>query len=74
MDLYVVRILPNGKLGNSKPCVNCTRLIKQFKIKRVHYSTENGTIKTEKTYKLETDHVSKGVKLEKKIGLKSVHK
>jgi deoxycytidylate deaminase len=64
IDLLVIRINKNGKLLNSKPCSNCLKKmknIKGYKIKYVHYSTENGTIVTQKLSDLLQDtnvHIS----------------
>lgn len=71
-DLYVFRYrqIADGTwaLGNSKPCMHCTALIKTAKIKNVYYSYSNylgnnqyecGIMK-ERVRDLETDHISFG--------------
>lgn len=72
-DIYVFRYrqLQDGSwvLGNSKPCMHCTSLIKKAKIKNVYYSYNNyidgqyecGIMK-ERARDLETDHISFGRK------------
>ena len=42
--LYVVRLDRKGKLRMSKPCKKCQKLIDFHNIKKVHYSTNEGTI------------------------------
>ena len=41
-SIYIYREHKNGALANSKPCPSCERLIRQFGIKRVYYTVENG--------------------------------
>ena len=67
-DLYVFRfkkIKGEWILRNSKPCVDCTLLIKKSGIRKVYYSfhndQENGIVKT-KASELESEHVSYGRK------------
>ena len=43
-SLVVLRIDKNSKLNNSKPCLGCKSLIKQFGIKEVLYSNSSGFI------------------------------
>lgn len=40
--LYVARSLKDGSRALAKPCEGCQRAIKDFKIKRVVYTTEKG--------------------------------
>ena len=53
IDILVVRMTKCGVLGNSRPCKNCIkRLIAHsmkynIQIKRIYYSTEDGTIEYE---------------------------
>lgn len=42
-ELYVTRVRPNGTCGLSRPCDRCMSLIKAVGIKKVHYTTDNGT-------------------------------
>jgi len=47
LEITVVRVLrKDGSLGNSRPCENCMRIIEEYGIKKIHYSTGNGTIAT----------------------------
>lgn len=71
-DLYVFRfkkIKGEWVLRNSKPCVDCTLLIKKAGVRKVYYSfhndQENGIVKTKAT-ELESDHVSYGRKNKQK--------
>ena len=43
-DIYVCRINKNGEFRNSKPCIMCHQVMKHVGIKRVYYSTNEGTI------------------------------
>lgn len=43
-DILVVRTNKNGELVNSKPCNVCMGLIRTANIRRVLYSTDDGTI------------------------------
>jgi deoxycytidylate deaminase len=45
VQLLVVRY-SNEKCGESKPCLNCLRVIKSLKIKKIHYVNENGVLAT----------------------------
>jgi len=49
-DLFVCRILrrPANKTSMSKPCKHCRRLIKEAGIRRVFYTTKDGSIEIEK--------------------------
>jgi hypothetical protein len=56
-DLYVVRILDNGQLSNSKPCKNCILELKKYcLIKRIYYVDWNGQIVSEKFSNITTDY------------------
>ncbi len=49
-DLFVCRIFrrPDGKLGMSRPCTKCMKLIKTAGIRRIYYTTEEGRIEVER--------------------------
>lgn len=42
-DVYVVRVNCDGLYRNSKPCIMCQEAMRFCGIKRVFYSTEDGT-------------------------------
>jgi len=42
-ELYVTRVRPNGSCGLSLPCDRCMSLITSVGIKRVYYTTDEGT-------------------------------
>lgn len=46
-DIVVVRVNKNGDIVNSKPCDICMGLIRSAQIRKVLYSTDDGTIKSE---------------------------
>ena len=47
IDIFVLKIDRNGKLGYSKPCENCIRYMKiklpkrNYKINKIYYTTSN---------------------------------
>lgn len=41
----------------SKPCKHCTQYLKYIGIKKVYYSTDEGTLKYEKVNNMSSDHV-----------------
>ena len=66
-DIYIVRLRQvsnigmdeSVRLGMSKPCKHCIRLLKDVGIKRVYYSDE-GSFVCEKISEIQTTHVSRG--------------
>jgi len=42
--LYVARVWKNGKLSNAKPCISCQKAIKEYNIKKVIYTSDEGII------------------------------
>lgn len=65
-DLYVVRtVIINGeiKLSDSKPCKYCLKMCKNFGVKRIYYSNDNGNIIKEKTRDMISTHISYGQKV-----------
>ena len=45
--LLVIRIDAQGNLTESKPCSHCVEVLKEYGIRKVSYSTKQGTIVTE---------------------------
>lgn len=43
LNIVVVRLTKNGNLGLAKPCEICERALRFYNIKRVWYSTNEGT-------------------------------
>ena len=43
-DVYVCRINRKGEFRNSKPCAMCHQALKYVGVKRVYYTTNEGTI------------------------------
>jgi tRNA(Arg) A34 adenosine deaminase TadA len=43
-DIYVVRVGKTGEFKMSKPCTMCETALKHVGIKRIYYTTNNGTI------------------------------
>lgn len=46
LKLVSLRLHPDFTLGMAKPCCLCARYIKQYGIRKVIYSTKNGTVKS----------------------------
>jgi hypothetical protein len=65
-NVTIVVIRWNGyKFTGSKPCKNCTDMLKQLGIKQVYYSNNDGSMTLEKVRNLTTDHLSISSLLEK---------
>lgn len=45
-DLMVIRIMPSGGLGYSRPCSKCIQMVQDLNIRRVWYSGKGGQILT----------------------------
>ncbi len=58
MSIFVIRVNSEGRISNSRPCINCLNYMKLFGIKSVYYSTDDETIETEKIKTMETTHYS----------------
>jgi len=56
----VVRVNNNNDLKNSRPCNNCIEQMVKYNIRRVVYSTDDGTLVSEKPKKMSLLHVSTG--------------
>lgn len=41
-ELYIYREKKDGSLGLARPCSSCMKLIKQCKIKKIYYTTDDG--------------------------------
>jgi deoxycytidylate deaminase len=54
--------MKDGTLGMAKPCKICLNKIKEYGIKKVFYTNENGEIIMEYTSEMETEHKSKAEK------------
>ena len=58
--IAVVRFGKDGSLKNSRPCNHCLNTMKFYRIKKVMYSTDDGTIMSEKPELMEQLHISSG--------------
>lgn len=60
--LTVVRKCLNPNSGNtfteSKPCLNCLKMLKKYGIRKIIYTSYDGSMKKYKVNKLETEHQS----------------
>jgi len=58
--IAVVRFGKDGSLKNSRPCNHCLNTMIKYRIKKIMYSTDDGTIKSEKPEAMEQSHISSG--------------
>ena len=42
--MYVARTLANGGLGMCRPCVSCRKMLMDFNIQEIYYTTESGHV------------------------------
>lgn len=56
LKLIVIRLSPGNKLLNSKPCVNCTKAIREFGIKKVYYYNDKNELESENIDKIHKFH------------------
>jgi hypothetical protein len=54
LKLYVIRVGTDGQLMNSKPCSHCTSKMLALGMRRVTYSTDTGTLQTDKLAEIQT--------------------
>jgi hypothetical protein len=58
--ILVIRYGRDGTLRNSRPCSHCLEMMEFYKIKKIHYSTDDGSLISEKPENMERVHVSSG--------------
>lgn len=58
ITIIVIRIGNDGKLCNSRPCVECIDILKMMDIKCVRYSDNMGNIIEERVKYMMSDHYS----------------
>ena len=56
-DILVFRTSSSG-IRNSKPCSECIQIMKKLNIRRVYYSTNEGSLVYEKVSNIESTHRS----------------
>lgn len=56
--LWVGRVLKDGSLTDSKPCCYCINYLRKVGLKKIGYSTKNGTIKVEKIIDIRSNYIS----------------
>ena len=61
--IAVVRFGKDGKLKNSRPCNQCLETMIKYRIKKILYSTEDGSVIAEKPINMEKHHISSGWKV-----------
>ena len=60
MDILVIRINNNFALRNSRPCNQCIEKLRKIGIRKVFYSTDDGTIVSEFIEHMDKIHTSAG--------------
>ena len=58
--IAVIRFGKDGSLKNSRPCNHCLEAMKYYRIKKIMYSSDDGTIISEKPQSMEQNHISSG--------------
>ena len=56
----VVRVTAEGELRDSRPCRDCLKWLRQYKVRRVYYSTDDGVVVSERVRDMTTEWVSLG--------------
>lgn len=67
MTIYVVRVGSDDELRDSAPCIYCSKQLKEYNIKRIVYSNQNGSYTSYKCDEYNTDHVSHGERMRRSI-------
>lgn len=62
MDLLVIRVNNSNKLLNSRPCNSCIDKLIKRNIRKVYYSTDNGSITYEYVSDMKKIHTCSGTK------------
>lgn len=57
-DIYVVRVLKDGTVGNARPCQECVNIMRCAGIRRVYYSTDEKTLQMEHVRTMQSTHLS----------------
>lgn len=57
--LIVIRVDADGNLKFSKPCKNCSDIIKTSGIKKVYYISSQGNLVWERAFLLSSEHLSR---------------
>jgi len=57
MSMIVIRIDSQGQLADSKPCANCTKMLKYYGLKKIYYSVPGGLV-VQNVNQLTNDHLS----------------
>ena len=71
IDLVVIKYSSN-KLGMSKPCGECLKVLKVLCVNGVYYSTDSGEIYFEKVKIMNSEHLSQSQKLVKTFKFKKI--
>lgn len=62
INLYIVRVSDSGEFRNSAPCKNCVATLKQYNIKMIIYSTDEGVLEKCKLIHYTNAHITGGEK------------
>jgi len=58
--IVVIRYGKDGCLKNSRPCNHCLEMMERYRIKKIIYSNDDGSINTDKPENMERIHTSSG--------------
>lgn len=58
--MYIVRVTKDGEYRNSKPCKNCLEKIKEYKLRKIIYTTDEYSYCEEFVKDAITEHISYG--------------
>ena len=65
--IIVIRFGKDGNLKNSRPCNHCLETMIKYRIKKILYSNDDGSIISEKPESMEHIHISSGWNAFKKV-------
>jgi len=63
IKIYIVRTDRNNNLRDSAPCIDCTKILKALKIKKIIYSNNDGCFVSINPEDYTTEHVTLGRRL-----------
>jgi len=58
--IVVIRYGKDGCLKNSRPCNHCLEMMERYRIKKIVYSTDDGSVTTDRPENMERLHCSSG--------------
>jgi hypothetical protein len=61
-NIFVIRITSENKLVNSRPCAMCIKTMRDYGVKKVYYSNDDGSVTCEKTNIMQQTMLSSGMR------------